>query len=220
MRFASRIALIVAALALMLVGIGFLLPATWQVEHRISTMASSADIFPLLNEPKHWPSWSPWSERSDSTLTLSYNGEAEGVGAKMRWRGESLGTGDIAITESNPQRGIAFDLSIPQSFTTLRCRIILETQADGTSITWKAQGTSDLNIIIDRYASLFASRSIGKSFAQGLENLKILAEEQAGNMNANTLPREPPRDISDSGSSLVTPEPPPNSGEPSEDQQQ
>ena len=69
-----------------LLGLGVVLPATWEAEATILLPTTADAAFPYLDSPKGWLAWTPWPDSS----TLS--GPARGAGATMSWAILMLGS--------------------------------------------------------------------------------------------------------------------------------
>ena len=73
------------------------------------------------------PAWTAWTKERDPSLTVNFEGPEEGVGAVYRWSGDKTGVGQLAISRSDPARGIWYDLdydsgkSLSKGGITLMC---------------------------------------------------------------------------------------------------
>jgi len=103
MSILKRVLLGLVVLAVVLVLIGFFLPASAHVERTTTIEASPATVFALVNGYRSFNKWSPWAERDPETEYL-FEGPDSGVGAKMSWTSENpqVGTGFQEITLSEP----------------------------------------------------------------------------------------------------------------------
>ncbi|MEQ1486319.1 SRPBCC family protein [Methyloglobulus sp.] len=142
---------------------------------RISAAASA--IFPHVNNLQNWDAWSPWA-KLDPNAKNSFEGPAEGVGAKMSWAGNNkVGVGSMTITESRPSDFIQFRLEFlkPMKATNI-AEFTFKPDGDQTAVTWTMTGT---NNFMAKVMGLFMNcdKMCGGMFEQGLASLKAVAEE-------------------------------------------
>ncbi|MDH5761088.1 MAG: hypothetical protein OEZ65_16110, partial [Gemmatimonadota bacterium] len=57
---ATRLLLGGAAALLLFLGVGALLPGTWEVERRSDMRAPPENVYPFLDGPGGWKEWTPW----------------------------------------------------------------------------------------------------------------------------------------------------------------
>jgi len=103
MRIVKWLIGLVAVLAIVFLGGGFLLPKDVSVARSIEIEAPASDIFPHINNLKAAGEWSPWLGR-DPEVELTYSGPEEGVGAKLVWASEDpqVGNGTQEIFWDDP----------------------------------------------------------------------------------------------------------------------
>ena len=93
MRWMKRIALTLVAIAVLLLGIGLVLPSTFNVQRSIDIAAAADKICPLIADPREWKKWSAWNAR-DPAMKIIYSGPPSGPGAKWVWESASEGHGE------------------------------------------------------------------------------------------------------------------------------
>ncbi|CAN7355488.1 SRPBCC family protein [Pararhizobium sp. LjRoot255] len=152
-------------------------PDVFHVERTATINAPPEKIFPLITDFHQWQSWSPY-EKLDPSMTRSITGAESGQGAVYAWDGSGkAGAGRMEIVESAPSSKILIKLDFSRPFEAHNtATFTLAPAAQGTTVTWSMDGASPL---IAKIMGLFfdMDQMIGKDFAQGLENLKAIAEK-------------------------------------------
>jgi hypothetical protein len=142
-------------------------PDSFRVERATSIGSPPDRIFPLINDFKHWSSWSPY-EKKDPAMKRTFAGEHSGKGAVYEWDGNAqVGKGRIEIiAASAPSR---LTIKLDMNFT-------LEPRGAATQLTWAMRGTCSCFMGKLMGLLLNTDKMIGKDFEVGLANLKALAE--------------------------------------------
>src|SRR6056300_1230671 len=96
---------IVAALVLPVLVFAMTLPSDISIKREIEINAPQTYTFEYLHDLKNWEDWTVWRD-FDSTLTYSYKGETEGVGAKQIWNGEYSQKASLEVTNVVPNEKI------------------------------------------------------------------------------------------------------------------
>lgn len=175
MRILKFLVLVALALAVLLVGGGWLLSPRFTVERSVVVAAPADKVYALVAEPRRWKEWSVWNQR-DPAMTVSYSGPASGAGAAWSWKSASEGDGGMTFTAAEPARRVAYDLTFADFGTTSRGDFRFAAEGSGTRVTWSMNGDMGSNPLM-RWFALFADRMVGSDFAAGLANLKALAEK-------------------------------------------
>lgn len=172
------------ALTLLAIGliIAFLLgyaarrPNRFVVRRSALIKASPEKLHALISDLRRWTLWSPW-EGLDPTMTRSYDGPAQGVGARYAWAGNrKVGQGRMEITASTPSQSVALRLEFLKPFAaTNAVEFLLVPREDLTAVSWTMEGPDPY---LSRVIKLFVNLEgmIGKDFERGLAQLKRLAE--------------------------------------------
>ena len=171
----SRLLLCLLALVTMFLVVAVFLPSRYLVQRSIVIQARPEAIFPWVNNLKKWPEWTVWTKESDPTMTFSYDGPAEGVGAVSKWDGKKVGDGSMTLTEASPASGIKYDLVLMHGKLHSVGGIGFESEGTGTRVVWLNEGELGINPI-SRYFGLVMDRQIGPDFQQGLQKLKTRLE--------------------------------------------
>ncbi len=154
-------------------------PDEFRIERSAAIKASPDEIFPLINDFRAWPDWSPWEKR-DPNLKRSYGVTTSGQGALYEWSGDrNVGQGRMTITESVPPSRLAIDLHFLKPFKARNVvEFTLEPAPQATRVTWTMHGPVRLMFKI-MHLFVDMDRMIGRDFEAGLANLKTLAEQRS-----------------------------------------
>ena len=176
MRLLRNLVFGLVALVIVLALAAFALPRKVTVARSISVAAPPAAVFPYVNAPQRFTEWSPWAAK-DPEMKVTFEGPAEGVGAKMTWASANsqVGHGTQEITESVPDERVAYRLEfggLPPS----GAYFDLEPAGEGTLVTWTLAADMGMNPV-GRWMGLMMDRFAGKDFEDGLLRLKTLAEK-------------------------------------------
>lgn len=147
----------------------------YSVARSIMIDAPAERIHALINDFRHWPTWSPW-EDLDPAMERTYRGPDAGTGAEYAWSGnKQAGSGSMKITNTTPE-AIALDLTFLKPFPAENTiQFTLVPVGERTKVTWAMQG--ELNAFM-RVFSLVKSMDsmVGPDFDKGLAQLKREAE--------------------------------------------
>ncbi len=166
---------LVGAVIVTLLVVSQILPGQYRIERRVAVRAPAKDIFPLLNSPKKWPSWTAWTKERDPSVVMTFTGPEEGTGAVYRWQGDKLGLGVLTLTRSDPARGVWYNLDFENGKYVSHGGITFEATGEGTELIWHHSGELGRGPI-NRYFGLFMDRMMGPDFEEGLRNLKRIVE--------------------------------------------
>ena|ERR1043165_5866507 len=179
MKWVKRILLGLLALIAILVVIGFFLPSSYHVERSVTIKGKPANVFPFVNGLKAWNYWSAWSPMQDpkkyGDMKQEYSTPDSGKGATMSWSGKEAGNGKFTITDSDPEKGISYDLDFEKGQYLSNGVIRFEPAGDSVKVTWTNEGKLGMNPI-GRYFGLLMDRFMGPDFETGLANLKKRVE--------------------------------------------
>ena len=74
-----------AAILILFLVVGFLLPGTWSARASVQIDAPPEAVFPWLDSPRAWTRWTPWPDTG-----LVMGGPAHGVGSVITWDNAGL----------------------------------------------------------------------------------------------------------------------------------
>ncbi len=161
-----------AALLLILIAVGFALPRSVTVTRATVINAPESEVFGYVNTPRRFNEWSPWTEY-DPQAVYSFSGPESGEGARMEWKGDTIGSGSQQITLSEPNRRVDAALDFDGEDAT--ARYLLAPSGAGTRLTWQFQSELGMNPF-ERWMGVLYDRWIGADYEKGLAKLRNLAE--------------------------------------------
>lgn len=162
--------------ALLLAGLGALLPRQWRVEESVMINAPPATIHARVSDLKHWPEWAQWNQ-AELAPKNTISTPSAGRGATLSWYGRGGGNspaaGEVRILDSDPAQGVRFenrtgggDLSHATLTYTPRPGV--------TEVVWRDEGQLP-PIVGGLFLDLFQKR-LAQHMKSGLERLKELVE--------------------------------------------
>ncbi|MFO1435257.1 MAG: SRPBCC family protein [Gammaproteobacteria bacterium] len=151
-------------------------PNSFRVQRSIEIKASPEKIFPLINDLRQWPAWSPW-ERLDPGMKRTFGNISEGKGATFAWDGNNnVGAGSMEIIESIPGK-VVYKLDFLRPFEGHNtAEIMLAPNGSATTVTWAMYGPQPyfakvMSVIVN------CDKMVGSQFSEGLSNMKAVAEK-------------------------------------------
>jgi uncharacterized protein YndB with AHSA1/START domain len=193
MKILKGLVVFLVGVVLLFVVVGLFLPQQAHVERSITTTASPATVFGLVDGFRRFNEWSPWA-RIDPATKYTFSGPDTGVGARMEWSSAhpDVGSGSQEVIAVEPGRRVTnrldFGMDNPTTST-----ILLEPQGTGTRVTWSLD--SDFSgSLIGRYFGLALDRMVGPDYEKGLAQLQGVAESTAP---ANAPPLAAPATAAD-----------------------
>ncbi|TPI45271.1 SRPBCC family protein [Mesorhizobium sp. B2-9-1] len=173
--FATILIILVVIIAAMLI-YAATRPNDFVVTRSASIKAPAETIFPLINDFRRWPEWSPY-EKLDPGMRRTLSGAESGKGAAYAWEGNSkAGKGRMEITNSVPSSLVSLKLDFEKPFRANNSvDFTLSPSGEGTTVTWAMRGARPF---IAKLMGLFMNFDtlVGKDFEAGLGNLKRLTE--------------------------------------------
>ena len=163
-------------------------PDSFRVQRSASIKAPAQKIFPLINDYRNWPQWSPYENR-DPEMKRTYSGAPSGKGAKYAWEGnKNVGSGAMEIIDTAPPNKLLIKLDFIKPFEGHNiAEFTLEPQGGATNVTtnvtWAMQGRQPymakvMGLFID------CDKMCGGLFEEGLAKLKALAEGEPASIAA------------------------------------
>ena len=169
------IAIIVAVALAAIVAYAATRPDTGRILRSVSIKAEPERVFPLINDLRQMNTWNPFV-LNDPKVNGQYSGPTSGTGAAYDFQGPKSGTGRIEINTANAPSKIAMRLAMIKP---LRCdntvEFMLEPKGKSTVVTWAMSGrTSLMGKVMGVCFNM--DKMVGKSFEEGLGNLKAIVE--------------------------------------------
>ena len=178
---------LIAAVAIIIVGGSFLLPAQAVVTRSTEIAAPPDKVFAIVGDLRRFNEFSPWADL-DPNIKYTFEGPESGIGQKMNWTSDNadVGNGSQTITRYEPPNFLETQLDFG-----MRGRPVasfdLVPSTSGTNVTWTFK--SDLDGIPAKWFGLMFDRWIGADYEQGLAKLKAVAEKPAPRQARNARAR-------------------------------
>jgi uncharacterized protein YndB with AHSA1/START domain len=168
---------LIAAIALIIVGGSFLLPAQAVVTRSIEIAAPPDKVFAIVGDLRRFQEFSPWADL-DPNIQYTFEGPESGVGQRMNWTSENkdVGSGSQTITKYEPSNFVEYQLDFGMRGKPVASFDLVPSTA-GTKATWGFK--ANLDGIPAKWFGLMFDRWIGADYEKGLFKLKTLAEAPA-----------------------------------------
>lgn len=175
MRWIKKGLLFMLIAVVLLVAIGFLLPASVHIERSVVINAAPSVVFSHVNSLRRFNAWSPWA-KIDPTTQYVFSGPESGIGAKMTWTSthRQVGKGSQEIIESRADEFVKVALKFDEMGSPF-ASYILRPEGQATRVTWSFDEDFGYNILA-RYFGLIFEKFIGPDYEAGLRNLKSMVE--------------------------------------------
>ena len=155
--------------------IGYFLPTQYTINKSIVISSSSADIHQYVGDLQKWGLWMP-RKGEDPDIVINNSEKTIGIGASQSWQNKH-GGGSLTFTSWSPDNGIEYDLYLQAGKYKCKSAIRYNTTSETrTRVMWSMQGDMNM-LIIGGYFALFMQYSIGSMFQQGLDQLKLIVEQ-------------------------------------------
>lgn len=177
--FMYIIVAIAAVIAIILI-VAAMRPDTFRVQRSVDINAPAEKIFPLINDYKHWGSWSPY-EKVDPAMQRTFSGAPSGKGSVYEWSGnKNVGHGRMEIMDAAPHSKIVIKLDFFSPFEAHNtAEFTMQPKGSATNVTnvtWAMHGpVSYVAKIIHMFMNM--DRMCGDQFQQGLASMKAVAEK-------------------------------------------
>jgi effector-binding domain-containing protein/uncharacterized protein YndB with AHSA1/START domain len=168
----KKILLVIAGLIVLLLLVGFVLPAKLEVSKSVTINAPADAVFEEINDLERWPSWQYWNTL-DPEMKITYGEKKVGTGAMYSWDGPVLEVGDLTITESVPNKSISIEMHFGENPSS--GFYSLEPAGENTKLNFNFMMDQGMNPI-GRWINVFMKGEIEKSFDYAGEKIKGIAE--------------------------------------------
>jgi uncharacterized protein YndB with AHSA1/START domain len=165
---------LIAAIAIIIVGGSFLLPAQAVVTRSTEIAAPPDKVFAIVGDLRRFNEFSPWADL-DPNIKYTFEGPESGIGQKMNWTSDNadVGNGSQTITRYEPPNFLETQLDFGMRGRPVASFDLVPSTA-GTNVTWTFK--SDLDGIPAKWFGLMFDRWIGADYEKGLFKLKTVAE--------------------------------------------
>jgi hypothetical protein len=159
-----------AALLILFLVVGFLLPGTWSAQGSVQVEAPPEAVFPWLDSPRAWTRWTPWP---DTGLVVA--GPPHGVGAVFSWDNTDLGDGRFEVVEADSPRLVRYRVDVQKRTMRTDGTLRIEAKDGGTFVRWREQGDFGHNPLMGYWAR-FMRKAQSAEMAKDLSRLKGFVE--------------------------------------------
>ncbi len=170
---AKKILIGLGVVLLLIVGIGFTLPATLKVVHVTELKAPVAAVFVQVNDMEKSLAWDPWAA-NDKTMKVTLGKIKAGVGASKSWVSKESGRGSQTITASIEGKSVESILDFGEQGKA-KAWFTLEASGTGTKLTQGFESEPTGNIFLRYFRELMIKGLISKRFAEGHARIGELA---------------------------------------------
>lgn len=174
-----------AAMLLLFLGIGWVLPGTWSAERSVLLEVPPSAVFPWVDSPGGWQRWTPWPDSG-----VVHEGPEHGAGARLAWNDDELGRGSFEIVEAKPDSLVRYRVVVQEGEMHTDGTMRLSRDGAGTRIDWREEGDFGRNPLMGYWAR-FMERAQGAELEKALGRLGALAAEAAADPAA--MPAAAPR---------------------------
>jgi hypothetical protein len=180
MRYIKLLFLSAITFGILIFLLSLLLPSKAIIERSGVIDAPMSTVYSQLNNLTSWPAWNPWAAK-ETAEQLQYSTPATGTGAYYTWigkRGEKQVSGKVTIKESNPQRGVYYNMDFNE-MKPVTAAFELKPAADGkgTAIQWRLE-THLGWLPWWKLRGFLADRLTGPQLEDGLTKLKDICEKK------------------------------------------
>jgi effector-binding domain-containing protein/uncharacterized protein YndB with AHSA1/START domain len=178
--------LIVATLILL--SVGFLLPAQVEVKREVTIAATPEAVFERVNDLREFNAWSPWTAK-DPDIKFVYSGPPEGPEAKSSWTSSVHGPGTMEIKDSVPGQSVLYRIEMGGAEVIFSEIKLVRQPDDTTKAVWTYKSELGDNPV-KRYLALMYPSWVGADYELGLGRLKTAVEGPAGGLDGPSAPPE------------------------------
>lgn len=154
--------------------IAIFLPSQYSVERTVEINKPVEVVYGYVADFNNFHNWNPWTIL-EPNHPYEVTGDSAKVGQKYYWEGEIIGSGHMIFTEFKPYDLIKSDIAFlaPQQGEGV-VEWEFEENTNSTKVKWSLTGNADYPL--GRYYGLMMDNFLGKSFEDGMSNLKKKVE--------------------------------------------
>ncbi len=158
-----------AGMLALALAVGFALPGTWSVERSLTVAAPPEAVYPLIEAPSSWRTWTAWPDSG-----LGAGGPERGVGAGLRWDDPELGDGRFEVVEAVALEKVRYRVEVEGGTLRTEGVLTLVAEGGGTRVTWREEGDFGWNPLMGYWAR-FMERVQGRELDKALARLDSMA---------------------------------------------
>ncbi len=173
LKFFFRAFLVLLAVAMIPVVIGYFLPRDYSITAEIEIEAPIEKVFVKINTLKEWQAWSPWNSNAIDDLTVKYSGPKSGEKSAQSWQ-EPRGSGKLWITDVTEPELIKYKMEF-EGFPIMDSQFELSESDSKTTVVWKSNGELPPGPFYG-WTSIIFERGLTSEYRKGLGKLKEVCE--------------------------------------------
>ena len=180
MKVIKIFAVIIVVLVAAVLGVAAISPQDYALKKEIVINKNASEVFDYVKYLKNQRNYSPWA-KMDPNMKTDYKGDDGTVGFISSWESDNkkVGKGEQEILKIVEGERIDSELRFYEPFVaTDKAYMITESESDNsTKVIWGFDGhmSFPMNILIQ---IMDMDKELGVPLQQGLENLKMLLEQQ------------------------------------------
>lgn len=163
-------------LALILVGVGLLLPSEATVSRSIGLKGPATSIHSTIRDPREMREWLAFGVQAPDTR-VSFEGAARGEGSVLVWSRDGGPEREMRITGGEPGAFVFHEADLGYGFPA-RGRFEIVDEGPRKRVTWRLTLSFGDNLI-GRYKGLFMGLIVGPEMRSSMINFKNLFEGPA-----------------------------------------
>lgn len=151
-------------------------PDSFRVERSAVIAAPPERLGPMISDLRTFNEWNPY-RRKDPGMKEEYGAVTAGPGATYAWDSSQVGAGRMTVeTVASDRVTMRLDFARPFEATNL-AEFTLRAEGSGTRVSWAMSGRANF---VSKIMQVFLDfdAMIGNDFADGLANLRTLAERR------------------------------------------
>ncbi|ASW76110.1 hypothetical protein IQ37_05900 [Chryseobacterium piperi] len=147
----------------------------YHFERSVIINAPKEKVWQHVGSTKAFNTWNPFA-KADKNIMITYSGASGEVGDSYHWKGnDEVGEGEQTVTAVVPNEKLTSKLHFIKPFEgDATANFILTPEGNKTKVTWAMD--NELNTMM-KVMKPMMDNQMGKTFDQGLRELKKLAEQ-------------------------------------------
>jgi hypothetical protein len=177
MRLAKKLFGFLVAIGILGLGLGMVLPTSWNVARTVTINAEPQRIHRLVDDLSQWPRWTGWTDGADKSFAFDRSYVGSGVGSSLAWR-SAYGTGKLTLIRADSDDGVAFDLALNSANVNAHGAIAYtyDRETHSTNVTWSEGGAFEGRPIAG-YRAVLEGLTRGPRLNASLRHLKDAVEQ-------------------------------------------
>jgi len=175
MKYLKWAGAVLAVVAVLVVGVGFLLPSTARVERSAVVDVPPCTAYAYLEGFQRFNEFSPWA-KLDPNAVYTFDGPTYGKGAQMSWTSDNqnVGNGSQEILDLKACERVDIQLDFGPNGRA-QAYWVLAPEGSGTKVTWGFFNDFGYNLI-GRGFGLAMDSLLGKDYEDGIAGFKTMVE--------------------------------------------